>query len=594
MPKSPLTEETNLTSFTILSNGKEIPDTYEVISIRVEQNVNKITIAEILLRDGNSTNQTFDVTESDTFKPGAEIEIKLGYHSKDDSIFKGIAIKQLIKINSKSGSSLRVICKDKALKMTINKNNAIFEKQTDSSIISKIAGDNGLKTGVTSTSEEHKEIVQYYATDWDFIVTRAEINGMIVITDNGKLIVAKPDVNSSPLLQVQFGYDIIEFDGEIDATNQYSETKGTAWDISSQSVIEALGKEPSVNAQGDIDGKTLSGILSAGSNNLNSSTDISKNDIQNWADSALLKSRLSRFKGTVTFQGSALAKINSTIKLIGMSSRFDGNAFISGVIHTVENGNWHTEAKIGLSADWFSESREKSTLPASGLLPGVKGLQTGIVKKTYEDPDNQFRVKVEIPILGAENKTIWARLSTFYAGNNVGAYFMPEVEDEVILGFMNNDPRFPIILGSLFSSSIPAPETPDENNTIKTLITQSKLQLKFDDENKVLSILTPGGNTMVFNDENKAITIIDENDNKIEMNSEGISLESPRNISIKASQDVIIQGMNVSITGDQSVSASAEEVSIKGDVSTSIKGGAECSISSDGNLSAKGLMVMIN
>jgi Rhs element Vgr protein len=596
--KSPIVEESNLISFAILSDGKEIPGTYEVLEIRIEQRVNRIAEAEITLRDGSAANQTFDITDSDTFKPGAEIEIKLGYKNKNNSVFKGIITKQIIQVDDISGSKLNVICKDKALKLAINRKNAIFTDTKDSELIEQISNESGLSSYVESTTEQHKEIVQYYTTDWDFIISRAETNGLIVITDSGKLIVQAPQVSDSPALQVQYGHDIIEFSGELDATNQYSSVQGNAWDMSSQSVITAASSEPSVNEQGNITGLSLANVFSVGTKNLNSSVPITQSAIKTWANAALLKSRLSRFKGSVTFQGSANAKVNSTIKLMGLGERFNGNAFISGVTHTVVDGRWTTEAQIGLSAEWFVEKHPVSGPIASGLLPGVKGLQTGIVKKIYEDPDNEFRVQVAIPILGTEGESVWARLSTFYIGNGIGAYFMPEVNDEVILGFMNNDPRFPIILGSVYSSSIPAPETPDEDNSIKTLLTQSKLQLKFDDKNKVITILTPGGNTMVFSDEDKVITVLtpggnsvvlsdedkgititDQNKNKVQMNDNGIVVESASDLTLKAAQNVKIEGMQIDVTGNQSAT---------------IKGSAQCEISSDGQMVVKGVTVAVN
>ncbi|MDN3643358.1 type VI secretion system tip protein VgrG [Lutimonas halocynthiae] len=594
MSVSPLIEETNLISFNILSNGKDIPSTYEVLKITVRQQINKISEAVISLNDGNTANQTFDITDSDNFKPGSEIEIKLGYHNKNNSVFKGVVIKQIIKVDGTSGSQLQVICKDKSIGMTINRKNAIYSDMKDSAVMEEIIGKYSLSTSIDSTNAQHKEIIQYYATDWDFIVNRAEINGMIVLTESGKLLVQKPDVSSSPALQVQFGYDIIEFDGEIDATHQYSGIQGNAWDMSSQAVINATAKEPSVNDQGDLSGSDLAKVLNSGTKNLNSSASISQEDIQSWADAGLLKSRLSRFIGNITFQGSWKAKINSTIKLMGLGKRFNGNAFISGLTHTIDQGNWNTEVNIGLSPDWFVERNKVEAPEASGLIPGIKGLQTGIVKKTYEDPDNQFRIQVEIPILGEDGKSVWARLSNFYTGNSFGAYFLPEVNDEVILGFMNDDPRFPIILGSVYSSSIPAPETPDEKNTIKTLITQSKLQIKFDEENKVITILSPEGNSICLSEEDKGIIITDQNENKIEMNDQGIVIESKSNMTLKAAEEVKIEGSSIKVSGTESIDNTGGSVSITGNESTTIKGSAQCDISSDGQVNIKGLAVMIN
>lgn len=594
MPVSPIHEETNLISFGIFSAGREIPGTYEVVSIRTEQHLNRIALAEIVLLDGNAAKQTFDVTDSDTFKPGAEIEIKLGYHNKNDSVFKGVVVKQMIKINSAEGSKLHVICKDKSLRLTVNRNNNIFTDSTDSAAMESIISDASLQSSVTPTTVTHKEIVQYYASDWDFILNRSEINGMVVYTENGKVTIAKPAVSDSPDLQVQFGYDIIDFDGELDATYQYSDVQGNTWDMSSQNMLNASSSEPSVNEQGDLTGSQLADVLGAGTTNLNTNATVTQEDIQQWANAAILKSRLSRFKGSITFQGSSKAKVNSTIKLMGLSSRFNGNAFISGVIHSIEEGTWNTEVKLGLSPEWFTEEHQVNGPQAAGLIPGVRGLQTGIVKKIYEDPDNEFRIEVELPVLGADGKSVWARLSTFYASNGFGAYFMPEVNDEVILGFMNDDPRFPVILGSVYSSSLPAPETPEEKNSIKTLVTQSKLQLKFDDENKVITVLTPGGNTMVFSDQDEGITITDQNDNSIQMNSSGITIDSKSDLNLKAANSVSINGTSISVDGSESISNTGGTVSITGNQTTSISANGECTVSSSGNMSIKGAMIMMN
>lgn len=594
MPSSPIQEETNLVSFTITSAGSAIPATYEVRSIRIEKHVNRIAKAEITIIDGNTAKQDFPVAASDTFKPGVEIEIKLGYNGKEDSVFKGIVLKQQIRVSEGSGSTLHVTCKDKAIQLTTNRKSNIYTSEKDSAIIESIISDAGLSSSVTATTADHDEVIQYYATDWDFIVNRAEINGMVVTTDSGTVTVAKPAVSDSPELKVQYGYDLIEFDGELDATYQYSQVTANSWDMSQQDMVSSDGSEPTVNKQGNISGSTLADAVNIGAHLLNTSAPITDSDLKVWADAAFLKNRLSRFKGTVTFQGSAKAKPNSTIELDGLSERFNGNAFISGIVHTLDSGRWNTEVTIGLSENWFAESNKVNAPEASGLLPGVKGLQTGIVKKINDDPDNQFRVEVEIPVLGQDNETVWARLSTFYTGNNIGAYFMPELEDEVILGFVNDDPRFPVILGSVFSSKIAAPETPDESNSIKTLITSSKLQLKFDDENKVITILTPGGNTMVYSDQDEGITITDQNSNKIQMNSEGITVESQSNLTLKASESVTIQGASITINADESIDATGGTVSVTGNESTTITGSAECTVTSSGEVSISGTMVSIN
>ena len=598
MPVSPLAEETNVFSYTILSAGKEIPSTYEVMSMNISSKINEISSAEITIRDGSSSEQVFKVTDSDTFKPDTEIEIKLGYESKNDSIFKGKVLSESITVSEGNVASLKVYCKDVSDVLSKNNETANFIKKKDSEIIETTITNAGLTADVTATKLVREEVNKPQQSDWDFISELVDNNGMIMITEGGKVTVGKPLVSATPVLQVQFGYDMIEFDSEINSADQYSGVKCSGWDIETLKRIEATAAEPTVNKEGDLDGSTLSKALSANVLELKSAATYAQDELQAWADATLLRIRLSRFAGSVSFHGTAKAKVNSTIKLMGLSARFNGDSYISGITHSISGGSWHTTATIGVPKESFREKKSLSTPGNASSTKGASfhGLQTGIVKKIDSDPDNLFRVQVQIPILGDDSEPVWARLPTFYAGNSIGAYFMPEVHNEVILGFMDDVPSAPVILGSVFSKNIAAPETPDEKNTIKTLITQSKLQLKFDDENKVITVLTPGGNTLVLSDKDKGITVTDQNSNKIETNdkgititdtsgnkvemvSDGITLDSKKNVTLKAADDVSIKGKSITIDGSES---------------TTVKGSSSCEVSSGSEMSVKGSMVKIN
>ncbi len=80
--------------------------------------------------------------------------------------------------------------------------------------------------------------------------------------------------------------------------------------------------------------------------------------------------------------------------------------------------------------------------------PAVRGLINGTVKKMYDDPLGQFRVLVDVPMFNNYGEGIWARLANFYSTSGAGAFFMPEVGDEVVVGFLNEDPCSPVILES--------------------------------------------------------------------------------------------------------------------------------------------------
>ena len=81
-------------------------------------------------------------------------------------------------------------------------------------------------------------MVQYYCSDWDFMLTRAESAGKIVRVAAGEVEVFKPDTGSEPVLELEFGMNVISFEAEMDARRQYSSSKAVSWDASLQELKE--------------------------------------------------------------------------------------------------------------------------------------------------------------------------------------------------------------------------------------------------------------------------------------------------------------------------------------------------------------------
>jgi uncharacterized protein involved in type VI secretion and phage assembly len=259
---------------------------------------------------------------------------------------------------------------------------------------------------------------------------------------------------------------------------------------------------------------------------------------------------------------------------------------------------WTTTIEIGLDETSFAERMPVSVPAAAGLVPGVIGLQNGTVQQLDQDPDGQFRVLVQVSVLGASGKGIWARLASPYASNTAGIFFYPEIGDEVILGFVSGDPGFPIVLGSLYSSSKKVPPcTPDSPNTSKAIVTRSNLQLHFDDIKKETTISTPKGNTIVLSEDQQSIVITDQSSNKITMSASGVEIKSASTITLDAQSGITIK----TEAGDISLSASAGKVSAAGlnielDADENLKatGGATAAFKATGELTIRGALVKIN
>ncbi|NET31547.1 MAG: type VI secretion system tip protein VgrG [Cyanothece sp. SIO1E1] len=579
----------DIATFKLLSEGKDITNDYAVLSLSVHREVNRLPSARIVLSDGSASEETFMASEGNDLIPGQVLEIALGYDGNDQTVFKGLVIKHGLKVGPGGDSLLILDCKDVAVGLTISRHSRYFKDVKDSEAIATILKDYGkLSSKLEATRVKHPEIVQYYATDWDFVLSRAEMNGQIVLVEDGTVNVKAPKTSGAAAMTLTYGANILEMETEMDARYQYAAVKAKSWDYADQKLLEASGKEPSVNNHGNLSSKKLAQVTGVNELELRHGGLVNTQELQAWTNAQMLKSRLSKIQGRIKTKGYPDAQPDDLIKLEGMGDRFNGLAYVSGVRHELSGGIWRTHLQIGLQLPWFYKEEDVVEQPASGLLPGVSGLQIGVAVKLQDDPTKDDRVLVKAPIIDeATNDGTWARVATLDAGQNRGSFFRPEIGDEVVLGFINDDPRHPVILGMLNSSKKPAPLKADDTNPEKGLFTRSGMKVLFDDEKKIMTVETPAGNTVVLSDDAKSITLTDQNNNKVTLDNSGISLKSPKDITLeatgkitmKATQDASLEGLNVNIKANTQFKA---------------QGNAGAEVSTSAIAVLKGALVQIN
>lgn len=579
----------DIATFTLLSNGKDITHNYAVLSLSVNREVNRIPSARLVLQDGSAALETFEASEGDDLIPGKELEIALGYDGNDRTVFKGVIIKHGLKVAPNGDSVLILDCKDVAVGLTIGRHSRYFRDVKDSEAIATIFKDYGkIEPKLEATRVEHREIVQYYSTDWDFILSRAEVNGQIVLVENGIVNVREPTTSSSPSVTLTYGANILEMEAEMDARHQYAQVSAKAWDYDAQALLEATGKEPSLSDHGNLSGKTLARVAGLEKLELRHGGLVNSQELQEWANAQMLKSRLGKIRGRIKTKGYQDTKPDSLIKLAGVGSRFNGLAYVSGVRHELNGGTWRTHLQIGLDPQWFYKEEGVMEQPASGLIPGVSGLQIGVAVKLEADPTKSDRVLVKSPIIDEQtNDGIWARIATLDAGNKRGSFFRPEIGDEVVLGFINDDPRHPVILGMLNSGKNPAPVVVKDTNHEKGFITRSGMKVFFDDEKKVMTLETPAGNKVVLSDEDKSIVLTDQHSNTVTLNNSGIKLKSPKDIVLEATGKVTIKAT-------QDASLEGANVNVKANAQFKAQGNAGAEVSTSAIAVLKGSLVQIN
>jgi uncharacterized protein involved in type VI secretion and phage assembly len=196
----------------------------------------------------------------------------------------------------------------------------------------------------------------------------------------------------------------------------------------------------------------------------------------------------------------------------------------------------------------------------------IAGVVVGLVTNN-QDPEELGRVKVRFPWLSDSDEGHWARIAVPMAGNLRGFYFLPEVDDEVLVAFEQGDARFPYVVGALWNGKDAPPEKNDDGqNNVRAIKSRSGHVIRLTDKDgdeKIEIIDKTGSNRIVFDTKNNAITIA-------------------------ADKDITLAAENGSIK------LKAQKIEIASTAETKISAGAGMNVEASANMTIKGATVNIN
>jgi Rhs element Vgr protein len=579
----------DVASYTILVEGQAMNPSYQLLSLSILQEINRIPLAKLVLRDGDAASRNFEISNTDELIPGKNIVIKIGFDGTNNQVFKGIITQQSIKVNANGNTQLLIECRDEAVKLSIGRKNKYFENIKDSQLFDDLIGQySGLTSDAQDTGITHKELVQHQLTDWDLLLLRAEANGLLIQVKDGTIKAFKPDTSQQPVVQASYGSSILEFEASMDARQQWKNVKAMAWDYTNQQLFDADTDEDANFSQlGNLPGTDLSDAIHLDSYQLRHSGKLAEDTLQAWVDGVMMRSRLAKIRGRVRITGFSAIHPGDMLALDGVGDRFKGNAFVSAVKQDLGQGSWETSIQFGLDPEIYESVYKDINMPlSSGLMGGIHGLQIGIVVHLATDPDGEDRILVKIPTIDNNAQGIWSRIACLDAGDNRGTFFRPEIGDEVIVGFINDDPNHAIVLGMLNSSAKKAPLRASDDNHEKGIFTRSNMRVHFHDQTKTITIDTPAGNSIKLDEQGQTIEIKDQNNNEITLSTTGIKLSSQQNIDIEA-------GVNLSLKAGASLSIGGATLSVKADGNISMEG-AIAKLSASGITEISGSLVKIN
>lgn len=533
-------------SLEVFIDGTRLSQGYEIISVDVECEVNRIPTASVVVGVvGTVDEQTRLLGGEGPFTPGAAVRININKHLVFNGLVTGLSVRTPEEL-----PVLQVSLKEKAIRLAGPRQNRIFSDKTDAEAIRAIINLYGLElTELPETKPLYKTLVQYDSTDWDFVVARADAQGLVVIVHDGALSLKDMQVSGPATRRFSLGEPLANITGfqfDLDLTHQYPAVKALAWDPTDLGPTEARAAQMMPPSQGGKESRQ--DPLTFGTEQLIHMVPMPMDESTRWADGRMARERLALVRGRIGTGGIPDLALMEVATLSGFGNRFDGEALITGFRHRLDARGFSTDIQVGLPPEPFGQMPDIADVPARGLLPPITGLQLGRVTSAEADPDGEARVKIRVATIATDPpQDLWARIATPDAGKQHGFCFFPEVDDEVVVSFLDNDPRYPVVLGRLHGSKYPPPEGFSDNNK-KGIVTKSGVKISFvEAEKPAITIETKGGRKLTLDDDGAAVTLADQIGNSVSFDQSGVTIKSAKDLKIEARGAIKIKGLTIDL-----------------------------------------------
>jgi uncharacterized protein involved in type VI secretion and phage assembly len=378
------------------------------------------------------------------FEIGKSVEVRLGAKEAlmPQTIFKG-EITTVEPEFGAGGVSVLIRAYDRGHRLHRTRTSRTFANQTSSDIVEKLCDEQGLQSIIVASGEPHEHLHQENETDWDFIWRLAERVGFEFVIEDETAYFGPPDQEAA--VEVRWPESLRSFRPRLTAVQQVKEVTLRTQDPKTKQAIEVSATSPNQIARIGIDRDTVAGAFGD-----DAKVHVATEPVASSAEgNALAQALLDKLaNGYIAADGIAPGnpkiRAGTVVKVEGVGTRFSGTYRVATSTHIMRGSGYETH---------FANS------PAHTILGAVNGeiqlrfanqLVIGVVTNNA-DPEDMGRVSVKFPALGDDIESAWARIATPHAGNERGLLMMPQVGDEVLIGFEHGDMRRPFVLGSLFN-----------------------------------------------------------------------------------------------------------------------------------------------
>jgi uncharacterized protein involved in type VI secretion and phage assembly len=483
------------------------------------------------------------------------------------------------------------------------RNTQTYKNVTDSDIVQQVVGNASLPIGqIDSTSVTYDHVSQANQSDWDFLKSRAREIGYEMGMDDGQFYFRQPVQSSgapragdyqnhNDPLQLVFGDDLIEFRPRVTSAEQVSTVKVRGWDPDQKQPVIGSASAGTVAASLQDDPSTLAGTFGGPTFTLVDRPLPQQPMADGAASSAaeIISSAFAEADGIT--RGNPKLKAGSTVSVGVVGDHFEGQYTLSGARHVFGENGYRTHFVISGRQDrsllGLASLGASSGHASAGGAP-ISGVVIAQVTDN-NDPNDQARVKLKFPWLDDNYESDWARITQLGAGGNQsGAVWIPEKDDEVLVAFEFGDIRRPYVVGSLYNGQ-------DTPNLGSGLFDNGKVRRR--------GFISRAGHKFVFFDDDdgnkKGIAFISSDGNlKISLNETNseIHISSQGKIHVESQQDMIFESQaNLNLKAGQGLKVEAgTNLDMKGGSGAKLDGGPQLEVTASGQLKVSGAMVDVN
>lgn len=540
----------------------------DILKVSVEESLHFPSVCLVTINNNYQSGRKQDKPwEHDSLlKIGDTIDVTLASSTtegfderKEDKLFSG----EITSIEShfyESQAPITIRAYDVSHRLHRGRYNRSFQNMTDSGIVRKIAAEMGIVVGnIGNSGAPHEYLFQENQTNMEFLRERAFRLGFELYVKDKKLNFCRP--KSQGKLNLIWLEDIGSFHVRVNSAEQVDSVEVRGWDYQTKKAIVAEVKKEIVltkNKNGSCK-KVTKKFRSIPKVTVVDRPVFSKKEADRIAQGLYDRLAGQYVCADATGQGNPNIQVGKVITLSNMG-KYDGQYYITETRHLCDERVYTTSFTIrGLKSGNLLEllSPSRSLKPAQTLLVGKV--------TNNNDPKKWGRVKVKLPTLTEAHESNWARVVGVGAGKNRGFDCLPEVNDEVLVGFEHGDIHRPYIIGGVWNGVDSPPELVTNNSVVRnkvrlrTIKTRTGHIFQFVEEDKGRStkgvyLKTAKGHQINLNDSQGKIEIKTKKGHKIVLNDKDstISIESTGNLKINAKKDIDITAKgNIKLKGKQ-------------------------------------------